>query len=109
MLIAVPSKSRASLTTTNKILPSATFYVPKSEIHQYQSLIKNVVAVPNDIKGITPTRNWILKHTKEKYVVFNEFHVPLGYSCKHCFSIYLDNDVLIMIGNEDNIDVFGEA
>ena len=46
---------------------------------------------------------------KEKYVVFNEFHVPLGYSCKHCFSIYLDNDVLIMIGNEDNIDVFGEA
>ena len=50
-----------------------------------------------------------LMNRKEKYVVFNEFHVPLGYSCKHCFSIYLDNDVLIMIGNEDNIDVFGEA
>jgi hypothetical protein len=70
MLIAVPSKSRAGLTTTNKILPSATFYVPKSEIHQYQSLITNVVAVPNDVQGITPTRNWILKNTKEKYVVF---------------------------------------
>ena len=45
---------------------------------------------------------------REKYVVFNEIHVPLGYSCKHCYSIYLDNDVLIMIGNEDNVDVFGE-
>ena len=46
---------------------------------------------------------------REKYVVFNEVHVPLGYSCKHCYSIYLDNDVLIMIGNEDNVDVFGET
>ena len=46
---------------------------------------------------------------KEKYVVFNEIHMPLGFSCKHCYSIYLDDDVLIMIGNEDNVDVFGET
>lgn len=70
MLIAIPSKSRAGKTTTNKILPNiGTFYVPKSELHQY-SYIKNVVGVPNDIQGITPTRNWILKNTKEKWVVF---------------------------------------
>jgi len=42
-------------------------------------------------------------------VVFNEIHMPLGFSCKHCYSIYLDDDVLIMIGNEDNVDVFGET
>ena len=46
---------------------------------------------------------------REKYVVFNEIHMPLGFSCKHCYSIYLDDDVLIMIGNEDNVDVFGET
>jgi len=46
---------------------------------------------------------------KEKYVVFNDMYVPLGYSCKHCYSVYLDNDILIMIGNEDNVDVFGET
>ena len=46
---------------------------------------------------------------KEKYVVFNEIHMPLGFSCNHCFSIYLDDDVLIMIGNEDNVDFFGET
>lgn len=45
----------------------------------------------------------------EKHVVFNDMYIPLGYSCKHCYSIYLDGDVLIMLGNEDNIDVFGEA
>lgn len=70
MLIAVPSKNRAGRTTTNKILPNiATFYVPESEAHQYQ-YIKKVISVPKEVKGITPTRNWILKNTKEKRVVF---------------------------------------
>jgi len=70
MLIAIPSKNRAGRTTTNKILPNiGVFYVPNSEVHQY-SYIKNVVGVPNDVQGITPTRNWILKNTKEKNVVF---------------------------------------
>lgn len=70
MLIAVPSKNRAGKTTTNKILPNiVTFFVSESEIHQY-SYIKNVVAVPKEIQGITNTRNWILKNTDEKLVVF---------------------------------------
>lgn len=70
MLIAIPSKNRAGKTKTNKILPNiGTFFVPKSEIHLYK-YIKNVVEVPNEIQGITNTRNWILKNTKEKWVVF---------------------------------------
>jgi hypothetical protein len=70
MLIAIPSKNRAGKTTTNKILPNiGTFYVPESELHQY-SYIKNVVDVPNNVQGITNTRNWILKNTSEKWVVF---------------------------------------
>lgn len=85
MLIAIPSKNRAGKTTTNKILPNiGTFYVPISEIHQY-NYIKNVVGVPNDIQGITNTRNWILRNTKEKWVVFldddakNVGYTKLGY------------------------------
>ena len=70
MLIAIPSKNRAGQTKTNKILPNiGTFFVPESEVHQY-SYIKNVIGVPNEIQGITNTRNWILKNTKEKWVVF---------------------------------------
>lgn len=70
MLIAVPSKNRAGRTTTNKILPNiATFFVPDSEIHQYQN-IKNVIGVPKEVQGITATRNWILKNTNEINVVF---------------------------------------
>jgi glycosyltransferase involved in cell wall biosynthesis len=70
MLIAVPSKGRAGKTTTDKILPNCTYFVPSSEVHQYKSIIKNVVPVPKEVKGITPTRNWILKNTDEKWVVF---------------------------------------
>tara|TARA_B100000780_G_C21097655_1_gene442774 strand:+ start:666 stop:1385 length:720 start_codon:yes stop_codon:yes gene_type:complete len=70
MLIAVPSKGRAGITTTNKIFKNtATFFVPKSEYHQYKDLVKNVVAIPNEIQGITKTRNWILNNTDETRVV----------------------------------------
>ena len=70
MLIAVPSKGRAGLTSTNKILPNiCTFFIPESEYHQYKGLVKNLVCVPKEVRGITPTRNWILKNTDEQYVV----------------------------------------
>lgn len=70
MLIAIPSKNRSFKTTTDKVLPNiGTFFVPESEIHNY-SYVKNVIAVPNEVRGITPTRNWILKNTDEKWVVF---------------------------------------
>ena len=70
MIIAVPSKNRAGRTTSQKVLPDSTFYVPESEVHQYEQFIDTVVAVPMDVRGITPTRNWILKHCGEKDVVF---------------------------------------
>lgn len=81
MLIAIPSKNRAGQTTTNKILPNiGTFFVPQSEVHQY-SYIKNVVAIPNNVQGITPTRNWILKNTNEKWVVFlDDYAKKVGYT-----------------------------
>lgn len=70
MLIAVPSKGRAGLTTTDKILPNTcTFFIPESEYHQYKGLVKNIVCVPKEIRGITTTRNWILNNTDEKWVV----------------------------------------
>ena len=58
--ICIPSKGRAGLISTNKIFKSAFIYVPESEVHEY-SMYENVVGVPNDIRGITATRNYILK------------------------------------------------
>lgn len=69
MLIAIPSKNRAGKTTSEKILPNATYFVPESQKYLY-SYVKNVIGVPKEILGITATRNWILKNTSEKRVVF---------------------------------------
>jgi len=45
----------------------------------------------------------------DKFIVFNEIYSPVGYSCRYCHSIYIDNDILIMVGNSDKVDVYGEA
>jgi hypothetical protein len=84
MLIAIPSKGRAGKTTSQKIFPNATWFVPESELHQYKDIYKNIVGVPINIKGITATRNWILKNSKNKWVVFIDDDVEnAGYTKLH--------------------------
>lgn len=70
MLIAIPSKGRAGSTKSDKILKGATMFVPESEVHQYKNYCAKVVGVPNSVKGITPTRNWILDNANDGRVVF---------------------------------------
>jgi len=70
MLIAIPSKGRAGETKSDQLLTEATLFVPESEAEDYRRYAKcSVVEVPNDVKGITKTRNWILKNTDERRVV----------------------------------------
>ena len=47
-----------------------TFFIPESEYHQYNGIVKNIVCVPKEVRGITDTRNWILKNSEDKWVVF---------------------------------------
>jgi hypothetical protein len=60
--ICIPSKGRAGLITSNKIFKSAILYVPLNEVNQYKIYKNEIVGIPNEIKGITATRNWILKN-----------------------------------------------
>jgi len=60
--IAIPSKSRAGLMTSQEVFKSAVIYVPENEVKQYTIYRNKVVGIPIDIKGITATRNWILKN-----------------------------------------------
>lgn len=68
--IAIPSKGRAGLITSQKIFKKATLYIPESELMQYSIYSNKIVTIPNSIKGITATRNWILKYNKNKNVFF---------------------------------------
>lgn len=70
MLIAIPSKGRPNGVKTKKILPSAVVYVPASELEDYRKCgVTNLVAVPDSVRGITATRNWILDNTEDPWVV----------------------------------------
>jgi hypothetical protein len=70
MIVAVPSKGRADQVRSQKILSSCHVFVPKLEAPAYRDMgVKNVVAVPDNVVGITRTRNWILKNTKDRHVV----------------------------------------
>lgn len=72
MLIAIPSKSRPYKSKSKELLKNGVLFVPNCEMEQYLKFYdKNqVIGVPDDIKGITKTRNWILKNSNERYVVF---------------------------------------
>jgi len=70
MLIAIPSKGRPTKVRTKIILPSASVFVPVSEVRDYTGAgVTNVVGVPDKVRGITATRNWILNNTKDRRVV----------------------------------------
>lgn len=71
MLLAIPSKNRASHCKTIRFFQSyATVYCPEEEVDQYKVWGCAVIGVPKNIVGITKTRNWILNHTDERWVVF---------------------------------------
>lgn len=76
--IAIPSKGRAGLITSQKIFKSATLYIPESELMQYSIYSNKIVTIPIEIKGITVTRNWILKHNHNKNVFFLDDDLQYG-------------------------------
>jgi hypothetical protein len=62
MLIAIPSKGRCDKVKSQQLIPSAHVFVPVAEKDAYEKCgVKNVVGVPDNIKGITATRNFILR------------------------------------------------
>jgi TET-associated glycosyltransferase-like protein len=68
--VAIPSKGRAGRVRTLAVLPAAHVYVPALEAAAYKATgAANVVSVPDAVRGITATRNWILDHTKSRRVV----------------------------------------
>ena len=77
--ICIPSKGRAGLITSHKVFKSATIFVPKNEIEQYKIYSNEIIGIPNEIKGITATRNWILKNTKQNVFFIDDDFQYGGY------------------------------
>jgi hypothetical protein len=71
MKICVPSSNRESITTTQLFYKDCVFFVPYSQIDNYKYyLSQEIIGVPDDVKGITKTRNYILKYFPNENIVF---------------------------------------
>jgi hypothetical protein len=45
----------------------------------------------------------------DKMVVFDHIHVPVGYCCRYCETVYGDDDILINLGTTDKSGIYGEG
>ena len=65
--VYIPSKGRAGKVTSHNLFLDSHIVCPKSEVKDYKKHHEKVIGVPDEVKGITPTRNWILVHLKSNY------------------------------------------
>lgn len=65
--------------TSHKVFKSATIFVPESEVAQYKIYSNEIIGVPNEVRGITATRNWILKNTKQNVFFIDDDFQYGGY------------------------------
>lgn len=75
MLIAMPSKGRAGEVSSLRFVDGAVLFVPATEFGAYRAAYPEALihAVPNAVRGITRTRNFILDYAEgigEPRVVF---------------------------------------
>jgi hypothetical protein len=72
MLFAIPSRGRAQSVKSADILKCAVLFVPENEVGIYVKAKPGhkVVGVPSSVRGITKTRNWILKNCGDSRIVF---------------------------------------
>lgn len=71
-LIYSPSYKRVKNVTSHKLIEDDKFYycVHEFEYEEYKRNYKNVISIPDNIKGnIARVRNYILKNKKSKYVL----------------------------------------
>lgn len=64
VLEAIPSKGRAGKVRSHVWFQNPVIFVPEAEVKAYQEAQPELVlvAVPDSVKGITRTRNWILDY-----------------------------------------------
>ena len=67
--VYVPSMSRAGVVTTHKLFPESTIVCPESQVKDYKEYHDSVLGVPDEIKGITATRNWILNNCDDEWMI----------------------------------------
>ena len=74
---ACRSRSRAKCVTSHRLFPTATLVAPESQLADYHAsggaaALQEVVTIPDEIRGISKVRNWILRRFDETAIVIGD-------------------------------------
>lgn len=69
--VFIPSMSRVGKITTHNFFNECFIVVPEKQKKDYEKQYDNVIGCPDNIKGITRTRNFILKYCKENNIKYH--------------------------------------
>jgi len=67
--LVILSRSRSRSITSHRLFPTATLVVPETERGDYAHVPLETFTVPDDLKGISILRNWIIRRFPEDVVV----------------------------------------
>lgn len=75
MEIYIPTLGRYDCLKTINFIPEKYFHktflvVIEKEYSKYKKLYKNILVLPKTIKGISPTRQWIMNQSGDKHIAF---------------------------------------
>lgn len=86
--IVIPSHKRADRVKTLKLVPDAILCVEEKQVDEYRAHYPNVeiVAHPNEVRGLIPKRNWMAKHFGDLFMldddvtIFRRLYIEKGES-----------------------------
>lgn len=73
--LVIMSRGRARTMTSHRLFPTATWVVPESELSAYGAIPVDVSVtpaihtIPDEVRGISAVRNWIVRHFPEEAIV----------------------------------------
>lgn len=74
--LVIMSRGRAQTMTSHRLFPTATILVPESERPLYacialdgEPIAPRIETIPDDVRGISAVRNWIVRHFPEEALV----------------------------------------
>lgn len=93
MRIIIPSKGRAGKMTTQDVFKVDAVYCPMNEIEEYNKAYPklSLVGVPDNIKGITPTRNFILDNETDSHLIMVDDDVEYFFVFENLETLKIDD------------------
>jgi hypothetical protein len=100
MKFIIPSKGRAASigNKTLRLVPDAFVCVGESDVEEYKKVVpkKKLIIHPDNVVGIGPLRNWIVKNVADQTIIMLDDDVECIYDQSHYNKIRIESPAHVM-------------